>query len=308
MSWRTIVISKRAKLDLQLGYMVVRSEEVTKIVLREISTILIESTAVSLTTGLLAELSKRKIKVIFCDEKRNPSSELVSYYGSHDTSNKVRKQIAWKQKTKEAVWTEIVTEKIRKQKEILEILGKEESEILSSYIKEITWNDGTNREGHAAKVYFNALFGLDFTRTEDNYINAGLNYGYSIILSAFTREIVANGYITQLGLFHDNMFNQFNLASDLMEPFRVLIDQKVLQMKLIDFEHSEKMQLVDILNQEVLIDGKKQYVNNAIKIYCKSVFDALNDDDSSLMRFYRIELQIYESFSIFRFTSNNCRK
>lgn len=290
MSWRTIVISKRAKLDLQLGYMVVRSEEVTKIVLSEISTILIESTAVSLTTGLLAELSKRKIKVIFCDEKRNPSSELVSYYGSHDTSNKVRKQIAWKQNTKEAVWTEIVTEKIRKQKEILEILGKEESEILSSYIKEITWNDGTNREGHAAKVYFNALFGLDFTRTEDNYINAGLNYGYSIILSAFTREIVANGYITQLGLFHDNMFNQFNLASDLMEPFRVLIDQKILQMKLIDFEHSEKMQLVDILNQEVLIDGKNQYVNNAIKIYCKSVFDALNDDDSSLMRFYRIEL------------------
>lgn len=290
MSWRTIVISKRAKLDLQLGYMVVRSEEVTKIVLSEISTILIESTAVSLTTGLLAELSKRKIKVIFCDEKRNPSSELVSYYGSHDTSNNVRKQIAWKQKTKEAVWTEIVTEKIRKQKEILEILGKEESEILSSYIKEITWNDGTNREGHAAKVYFNALFGLDFARTEDNYINAGLNYGYSIILSAFTREIVSNGYITQLGLFHDNMFNQFNLASDLMEPFRVLIDQKVLQMKLIDFEHSEKMQLVDILNQEVLIDGKKQYVNNAIKIYCKSVFDALNDDDSSLMRFYRIEL------------------
>ena len=290
MSWRTIVISKRAKLDLQLGYMVVRSEEVTKIVLSEISTILIESTAVSLTTGLLAELSKRKIKVIFCDEKRNPSSELVSYNGSHDTSNKVRKQIAWKQKTKEAVWTEIVTEKIRKQKEILEILGKEESEILSSYIKEITWNDGTNREGHAAKVYFNALFGLDFTRTEDNYINAGLNYGYSIILSAFTREIVANGYITQLGLFHDNMFNQFNLASDLMEPFRVLIDQKILQMKLIDFEHNEKMQLVDVLNQEVLIDGKKQYVNNAIKIYCKSVFDALNDDDSSLMRFYRIEL------------------
>ena len=287
MSWRTIVISKRAKLDLQLGYMVVRSEEVTKIVLSEISTILIESTAVSLTTGLLAELSKRKIKVIFCDEKRNPSSELVSYYGSHDTSNKVRKQIAWKQNTKEAVWTEIVTEKIRKQKEILEILGKEESEILSSYIKEITWNDGTNREGHAAKVYFNALFGLDFTRTEDNYINAGLNYGYSIILSAFTREIVANGYITQLGLFHDNMFNQFNLASDLMEPFRVLIDQKVLQMKLIDFEHSEKMQLVDILNQEVLIDGKNQYVNNAIKIYCKSVFDALNDNDVSQIKFYR---------------------
>lgn len=89
MSWRIIVISKRAKLDLQLGYMVVRSEEVTKVVLSEISTILIESTAVSLTTSLLAELTRRKIKVIFCDEKKNPSSELIGYYGSHDASNKI---------------------------------------------------------------------------------------------------------------------------------------------------------------------------------------------------------------------------
>lgn len=290
MSWRTIVITKRAKLDLQLGFMVVRGEDTTKVALNEIAVVLIESTAVSLTTSLLAELTKRKVKVIFCDEKRNPSSELVSYYGSHDTSNKIRKQIAWRKNTKEAVWTEIVSEKIRKQKELLELLGKEEAELLSSYLQQIAWNDETNREGHAAKVYFNALFGLDFTRTEDNLINAALNYGYSIILSSFTREIVANGYITQLGLFHDNMFNQFNLASDLMEPFRPLVDKCVLGMKLEQFEHEEKMWLVDILNQEVQIDGKIQYVSNAIKIYCKSVFDALNEDDSALVRFYKIEL------------------
>ena len=290
MSWRVVVITKRAKLDLQLGKMVVRSDETVKIVLSEISTIIIESTAVSLTTSLIAELAKRKIKVIFCDEKRNPSCELVNYYGSHDTSNKVRRQIVWKQSTKEAVWTEIVTEKIRKQKELLEALGKEEAALLSSYLREIVWNDETNREGHAAKVYFNALFGMDFTRTEDNFVNAALNYGYSIILSAFTREVVANGYITQLGLLHDNMFNQFNLASDLMEPFRILVDREVIGMKLLQFEHEEKMQLVNILNQEIQIDGKTQYVNNAIKIYCKSVFDALEEDDSSLIRFYGIEL------------------
>lgn len=290
MSWRIIVISKRAKLDSQLGYMVVRSDEVTKIVLSEISTVLIESTAVSLTTSLIAELAKRKIKVIFCDEKRNPSCELVNYYGSHDTSNKIRKQIVWKQNTKEAVWTEIVSEKIRKQKELLDILGKEESKLLASYLTEIEWGDKTNREGHAAKVYFNALFGMNFTRTVDCNINAALNYGYSIILSAFTREITANGYLTQLGIFHDNMFNQFNLASDFMEPFRVLIDWKVKQMNLEEFDHDEKLQLVDVLNQEVQIDGRKQYVNNAIKIYCRSVLDALNEDDSSLIQVYKIEL------------------
>ena len=290
MSWRVVVISKRAKLDYQLGYLVVRNESVTKIHLGEISTLLIESTAVSITTSLLAELTKKKIKVIFCDEKRNPSSELVGYYGSNDTSSKVRNQIQWSRNSKDTVWTEIVTEKIRKQKKLLEYQGKEESKLLDSYLQEIKWNDETNREGHAAKVYFNALFGLDFTRTTDCSVNSALNYGYSIILSAFTREITANGYITQLGLFHDNMFNQFNLASDLMEPFRVLVDKEVLEMKFEEFEVDEKRRLVNILNHEVVIDGKVQYVNNAVKIYCKSVFDALNENDSSLIRFYKFEL------------------
>ncbi len=290
MSWRVVVISKRAKLDYRMGYMVVRGDETTKIHLGEISVLLIESTAVSLTTSLLSELTKQKVKVIFCDEKRNPSSELMGYYGSHDTSNKIRKQIQWTKDTKEAVWTEIVTEKIRKQRDFLETLGKEESELLSDYLQEIQWDDETNREGHAAKVYFNALFGMGFTRTAENDINAALNYGYSIILSAFNREIVANGYLTQLGLFHDNMFNQFNLASDLMEPFRILVDQEVYEMEPEKFEHEEKMQLVDILNHEVRIDGKEQYVNNAIKIYCKSIFEALNEKDSSLIRFYTSEL------------------
>ena len=101
---------------------------------------------------------------------------------------------------------------------------------------------------------------------------------------------MANGYITQLGLFHDNMFNQFNLASDLMEPFRPLVDHQVINMEVDAFEHEQKMQLVNILNQEVMMDGKVQYVNNAIKIYCKSVFDALNEDDSALVRFYKSEL------------------
>lgn len=290
MSWRVVVIPKRAKLDYQMGYMTVRSDTTTQIHLGEIATVLIESTAVSITTSLLAELSKKKIKVIFCDEKRNPSSELIGYYGSHDTSNKIRKQIQWNKNIKEAVWTEIVTEKIRKQKELLEYLGKEESELLDSYIKEMRLNDETNREGHAAKVYFNALFGLDFTRTADNLTNAALNYGYSIILSTFNREVIANGYITQLGLFHDNMFNQFNLSSDLMEPFRILVDKEVLYMEMKEFGHKEKMQLVNILNHEIQMDGKVQYVNNAIKIYCKSIFDALNENDSSLIRFYRFEL------------------
>lgn len=289
MSWRTVVVSKSAKLDYQMGYMVVRQEETTKIFLNEISTVLIETTAVSITGSLLCELMKNKIKVVFCDEKRNPSSELVPYYGSHDTSAKIRNQVAWSDEIKAVVWTEIVTEKIRKQKEVLERIGKaDEAMLLQSYLEEIQYGDSTNREGHAAKVYFNALFGKDFTRTSDCNINAALNYGYSIILSAFTREIVANGYITQIGLFHDNMFNQFNLASDLMEPFRPLVDQAVYDMELSVFESEEKMQLVNILNHTVHINDRSEYVNNAVKIYCKSIFDALCDKDVAMIKFYSV--------------------
>lgn len=290
MSWRTVVISNNAKLDYQIGYLVVRGSETTKIHLNEIGMLIIESTAVSMTSYLLNELVKNKIKVVFCDEKRNPSSELVSYYGSHDTSAKIRKQIEWTKDDKAHIWTEIVSEKIKQQALLLQKYGKQEANMLFQYMQEVEFGDVTNREGHAAKVYFNALSGKSFTRTEDNPVNAALNYGYSIILSIFNREIVSLGYITQIGLFHDNMFNQFNLASDLMEPFRPLVDSLVIELKPDKFESDEKYSMLKILNTEVIVADKKEVLTNAIKIYCRSVCDALNDRDVSLIRFYYNEL------------------
>lgn len=289
MSWRIVVISQSAKLDYQMGYMVVRQMDVTRIHLNEIALLLIESTAVSITCALMAELTKKKVKIIFCDEKRNPSAEVLPYYGSHDTSAKVRIQIEWEKEIKSLVWTEIVSEKIRKQMQFLKDLGRqEEASLLNSYIQEVEIGDATNREGHAAKVYFNAIFGKDFSRTQEIPLNAALNYGYGIILSMVNREIVSNGYITQVGLFHDNMFNAFNLGSDLMEPFRILIDREVYAMQPDKFEHEEKMQVLSVLNDEVKIDEKNNYVTNAVKIYCKSVFDAINEKDVSLIKFYQM--------------------
>lgn len=289
MSWRTVVVTGIAKLDFKMDYLVLRKKEETyKIHLSEIGMLLIESTAVSLTAMLLCELAKHKIKVVFCDEQHNPHSELLPYYGSHDTSAKIRKQIAWTDVEKELVWTEIVTEKIRQQSiHLQEASAYAEAELLEKYITEVEPGDASNREGHAAKVYFNALFGLEFTRSEDNAINAALNYGYGILLSCFNKEIVANGYMTQIGLFHDNMFNPFNLASDYMEPFRPVIDRIVAGMKIECFDTEEKREILSFLSDEVFIDGKCHYVSNAIKIYCRSVFDALNERDVSLIRFYR---------------------
>jgi len=160
MSWRTVIITKRCKLDLKMSSMVIRNDDdIQRIYLDEISMLIIENTAISITGCLLSELATRKIKVIFCDEKRNPACELVPYYGSHDCSRKIERQIEWDKTFKDIIWSEVVAEKIRKQAECLDKFNKyKEAEMLRNYILEIEVGDTTNREGHAAKVYFNALF------------------------------------------------------------------------------------------------------------------------------------------------------
>lgn len=278
----------RAKLDKKLGFMVVRSEDnIKRILLDEISVLIIENCAVSITACLINEFAQRKVKVIFCDDKHNPSCEMLPLYGCHNCTARVREQIKWSEDVKAYIWTSIVSEKIRNQARVLQEFGHEkEVQMLYGYIDEIELGDETNREGHAAKVYFNALFGMSFSRNADNVINSALNYGYSIILSAFNREITSDGYITQLGLFHDNMFNNFNLGSDLMEPFRTLVDRFVKTKDYKIFTSEQKHEIAGILNESVIINNTEQYVTNAIKIYCRSVFDAIEENDVSLIRYY----------------------
>ena len=134
MSWRIVVVAHRAKLDYKVGCMEIRTDKITKIHLSEISTLVIESTAVSITTSLISELVKKKIKIIFCDEKRNPLCETQSDYGSHDTSAKVREQVTWNDDVKGHVWTEIITEKIRNQARVLKHFNKPEFMQLEEYI------------------------------------------------------------------------------------------------------------------------------------------------------------------------------
>lgn len=293
MSWRTIVITSRAKLSLKMKHIIIRQPSGTsKVFLGEVALLIIESTAVSITACLIDELSNHKIKVIFCDAKRNPSSELLPYYGSHNTSLKIKQQMNWSKNIKEIAWTEIIRQKIKQQLFHLEALGKSEWKLLKKYLDELQHNDQTNREGHAAKVYFNALFGKGFSRSQDNDINAGLNYGYSIILSIFNREIVAQGFLTQLGLFHDNQFNEFNLSSDLMEPFRILVDRKVISLNVEQngFDEEMRYQLINLLNEKVEIDGKSFTVLHAIQLYVKSIFNALELEDPTRIKDYRNEL------------------
>lgn len=289
MGWRTVVLSKRAKVEYSMGYMVVRSQEIHRIFMDEVQTVLVATPAVSLTAVWLNECIRRKIKVIFCDEKRNPAAEVLPYCGSHDSSRQIRSQIQWTKDNKEKIWQWIVQEKIYQQACVLKMYGHEEAaEMLFQYRQEVQLGDASNREGHAAKVYFNVLWGKEFSRRDDTVTNGALNYGYAILLSACNREIAASGYMTQLGIFHDNIFNPFNLGSDLVEVFRPLVDRIVLFTPMDVLGTEEKKVLLQVLHQNVAMEGKQTIVSQAIGIYCRSVFRAMEEGNPYLISGYRM--------------------
>lgn len=290
MGWRVISVSSRSKLELKMNYLVIRNETIKRVHIDEISVLIIENTGCSMTVALLEALWKKKINVVFCDSKRNPAAQILPFSARFESNSQLFIQLNWDEEMKKRVWAEIITQKIMKQSDNLRRVNRELADKLMDYTKEIEPGDVTNREGHAAKVYFNALFHHDFSRDSECPENAALNYGYAIILSCMNRIIVACGYSTQLGIFHKNTFNQFNLGCDLMEPFRPLVDFKVSQLNLEnELTQENKYRLLDVLNEEVFINRQRTTVLNAMQIYARGVFSAIEEKDMNFFRAYDYE-------------------
>ncbi len=288
MSFRTVVITNQSKISYKNRFLVVKKNNDEKYVhLSEIDTVIVDSISVSISTYLLKELANNKINIIFCDEKHNPFGELSSYYSSYNSSKKIQAQINWTQINKDKLWQKIVKNKITNQALLLNKIKSDKYNLLINYLDEVSLGDKTNREGHSAKVYFNALFGKNFNRNDNNKINSALNYGYSMLLSYINKEVVSNGYLTQLGIHHKNEFNNFNLSCDLMEPFRVLIDNFVYYNIDREFNSDYKIDLINILNTKYNYNQKNYTLKDIIKLYVKNTLEIMNNiDDYEGFYFY----------------------
>lgn len=278
MSFRTVLITQKSKLSYKDNFLVIQGETVNMVHLSEIHTIIVESTMVQISAYLLAQLSANKIKLIICDERHNPTAEMVSYYANYNTSKKFLNQVKWDELGKKTLWTKIVSNKILNQARFLEQLGIDRYKMLLQYLGEVELDDETNREGHSAKVYFNSLFGLDFSRDKVCDINMALDYGYTIILSAFNRAISSLGYANQLGIKHKNEYNFFNLGCDLMEPFRVIVDEYVYNNRERMFDSDYKRDLVQLLNKNINYCDKNMILTNAINIFVINALRAIDDN------------------------------
>lgn len=282
MSWRIVYIESKVKVSYKNGFMVVRGDETKLIHLSEIHTVIIESLAVILSAYLIVKLNEMKIKIIFCDDKHNPFVETFSIYGAHNNSKRIKTQVSWDIENKSRLWQILIKYKILSQSKTLRKFGLSEYKLLETYAQEILDFDSSNREGHAAKVYFNALYDTGESRRDESVTSAALNYGYAILASTISKEIVAAGYLTQIGIKHSNEFNDFNLTYDLIEPFRFVVDDYVFNSSKEEFDSEYRKNLVNLMNKRFIIDGKNHSLKSCIRIYLRSVFRFLNNEDDSI--------------------------
>ncbi len=286
MGWRTIVVNTHSKLSYKNNHLIFKDASRTELIhLSEVDILLLETTDIVLSTMLIKRLVDENILVIFCDDKRLPTAYLMPYYGRHDSSLQLSRQIAWNEDVKAEIWTTIIAQKILNQAFYLGSCGfLEKSQSVIDLYHGLDLFDPNNREGHAARIYFNTLFGNDFNREQDSDVNAALDYGYTLILSMFAREIVLSGCMTQFGLKHANQFNQFNLASDIMEPFRPIIDRIVYENRNSSFVKI-KRELFTIFSDTFHYNDKDMYLSNIISDYTKKVIQALNQPEKGVPEF-----------------------
>lgn len=286
MGYRTLIVNAHSKLSYRNNHLVFKSAERSEMIhLSEIDVLILETMDISITSMLIKRLIDEKIVVLFCDDKRLPQSMLLDLYGRYDNSKQIRKQIQWDDKNKNEAWLQIVEQKIKNQTSLLMRLDMiEKADRLYELGNEMAVGDPSNVEAHVARIYFNALFGNQFTRSDPTPINAGLNYGYSLILALFSREIVLNGCLTQLGMMHTNQFNRYNLASDLMEPFRPLIDTIVYENREQEIKQM-KRKVLGIFEHNYQYRGQSMYLTNIVSDYVRRTIRFLDGDSEELPSF-----------------------
>lgn len=293
MGWRSVVVSNPARLSIESRSMVVeQSDEKVSVPVEDLSFVVIDCLHVSLTGHLLSTLAENDVAVLFSDKRHLPNALLLSYHTHFQALKIINAQLQMGLPRKKRLWRSITRQKIRNQAEVLIRQEKKaKGKHLLAIADRVRSGDPDNLEAYAAQVYFSELFGKDFSRNNDSFFNGAFDYGYSIIRSSLARFLVSHGFLTAFGLHHKNERNPFNLADDLIEPFRPILDNYVLnKFENIDqgqeLSSQEKKILVRVLHEDVYMDNGnsvgKSSILNASEEIVKSLYRASLDEKSLL--------------------------
>lgn len=303
MTYRCIRVKHANELKLKHNSLLAKIEErEVSIPLEDIAIILIEDNECSLTGKLIASLSSYYIGLIICDDKHMPSSITLPLHMHYKQLKVFNLQMDVSKPVKSQLWQQIIQVKIKNQIAALKMTTNDQYYIerISELLKEIKSNDKTNREAIAAKYFFTGIYGTMFTRKRksEDEINAALNYGYTIIMAAIARMLAMYGFNTILGIHHESYMNNYNLACDLMEPFRPLVDICVYEN--IDnlsypLPSDIRQALIEVLVQKVKINNKTYLVEHAIEEMVLSYISVIESNDSTKIQLPQIvEITICE--------------
>lgn len=299
MGWRTIIISKPSKISLKnhnFLYSPIDSEDIVVPII-DISVIILETHQVTITSALLSYMAEKNILIFSCDKKHTPNGIFTPFHQHSRFSLMVHLQTKWTEPFKKRLWQQIIQQKIFNQSSVLKKLGKnKEYKELINISNKVKSGDSGNIESYAAKAYFSYLF-EDFNRRDvSDWRNSALNYGYSIIRGVIARDLSASGLIPALGIHHKNQLNSFNLADDLIEPFRPFIDKEVFVMqkdenipKICELKFEHKVRLVEILQKTVFINDEKFTLLNSSSILINSLVHSTKENEPRNLKSPRFE-------------------
>ena len=278
MGWKIVEIENAKYLKLFLDNLVIETDtQKITIPLSDIDTLITHNTYLMLSSRLLVEIANHNINFIICDDKHNPSCQLTPISGNYNSLKVFDKQLNWNYVFTGNLWKKIIIQKIINQAQTL--LHFTNNEVIYNQIIELSNEvkdfDQTNREGHAAKLYWHYLIDKDFSRTNDCFLNTLLNYGYAVLRSMITRSIIKKGLDPRKSLYHHSFNNFFALASDFIEVFRFCVDHLVY---LIKDQYSNindaKTKLLQLMgNYKLLYNGKGLFINNAVDDFVDHVIN-----------------------------------
>lgn len=288
--WRTVIVNNGEKMIIQNNWLIVYSDNSEhKVPVNDIYALVIDNRAALISVSVISTLTQAGAHIYFCDEKHVPVSVSLPLNNHYRPLSVFNNQLSMTDNFKNELWAKIIRAKIANQAKCLRIVGIEHSkaDVISEIGKKVLPGDCNNREAVAAKKYFRLLFGVTFKRSDDDITNAALDYGYSIIRSSVCKTLTVYGFNCVLGIHHINRNDPFNLAEDIMEPLRPLIDLWTDENCDNLFEtltRENRRDIINLVNVPILIEGKKMRVRYAIDRYVKSLVSAVNENNVDLLQ------------------------
>ena len=275
MTWRSVMISRPAKLRREHYSLAIEQDQTAFVPFEDIAVIVLNHREISLTHPVLSACGEYGISLFATGDTHHPSGVFLPFLSHSRATRWLRFQLDMPRPLAKQTWAAIVRKKVTNQAACLKFAGIEGADRLAEYVHRVRSGDSSRVESQAAAFYFAKLFGGAFHRGQERWINAALDYGYAVLRGTIARGLVAHGLLPSLGLFHASEQNAFNLADDLIEPFRPLVDLYVAKRRSspdnADLLPDDKAELIALLNVDVGMPSGATSVLNSIELAVESL-------------------------------------